>query len=113
MNHLELDPSCVPVGLGPGQQGHYLVCIQPTRQRLQGSMAKLAPRLHGVAVTVQPLLHLVLAHVLVRYGRTAAGQLAQTLDARHAVLSFGLTPPRPCDPWFVCVCVLGRLCVLV
>ena len=115
MNHLELDPSCVPVGLGPGRQGHYLVCVQPTRQRLQGSMATSALRLHGVAVTVQPLLHLVLAHVLVRYGRTVAGQLAQRLDARHAVLSFGLTPPRPSDPWCVraCACVCVCVCVCV
>ena len=113
MNHLELDPSCVPVGLGPGRQGHYLVCLQPTRQRLQGSMATSALRLHGVAVTVQPLLHLVLAHVLVRYGRTVAGQLAQRLDARHAVLSFGLTPPRPSDPWCVRACVRACVCVCV
>ena len=93
LNHLDLDASALPMSLGPGREGHYLAAVVCSRQLIRGPFARMAQGpagpaarmawVHGVAIRAQPLLHFVLAHLMVRYGTKVAARLAQSLDRRH------------------------------
>ena len=96
LNHIDLNALAFPVCLGPSREAHYLAAVVSTRQSIRASSvasAHLAGRgrggggggggwVHGVAVRAQTLLHLVLAHAMLRYGKAAAAELARKLDAR-------------------------------
>jgi hypothetical protein len=90
LNHLALDVSAMPICLGPGVEGHYMAAVVGDRQAVRGPFVRMVAAqggssawVHGVAVRAQPLLHLVLAHLMVRQGKAVAARLARWLDLRH------------------------------
>jgi hypothetical protein len=95
LNTLDLESLAFPVCLGPSQEGHYLAAVVSTRQSIRGpfvALSHMAGRgagggssggwVHGVAVRAQTLLHFMLAHAMLRYGKAVAAELARRLDAR-------------------------------
>jgi len=90
LNHIDLDVEAFPLCLGPKREGHFLAALVSSRQKLHGAFVDMSHSstapvwMHGVSVRAQPLLHLVLAHIMIRSGLTVAAKLAHTLDVRAA-----------------------------